>query len=540
MSIRVPMSVLLATTSKVLEQARHVSKNWNTMDREYNLPDDLSVQRDALVDILAVATEQGNTRLRRAVTAMIDFVDGARGKKIPSFLCAKFMLDTYLSDSMIDGWIYRKHHDGKMYPELIVGSRVTEADLRNDNPPTYVLATIAFSAKGGKYASCDKKYTFTPHMVSGKTPEDAFAGYGLYHETPELKAAYEKQMQNFNEVVRDGFAEQFFLTGGIVDANRSEMMELLKTGKGHVRSVVHDIEAYYYLQAEGSQIESMNLASTQKITKTLGNVPLHPIVHVFDIKSHSFAWAHADNMTPYVYDKSLRDKLVLPKSHRDLLDVLTTDLNAFVDDIIRGKSAGNIILCKGIPGVGKTLTAEVYAELIERPIISVHAGSLGVDVRSIREKTEKFFAMSKRWNAILLLDEADVFVMKRTNNLEANAIVAEFLRMLEYFSGLLFMTTNRPEDIDDAIISRCAAIIGYNPPCPEDAAKIWRVMAAQNKIELSDSLVEELIKTFPEIAPRDIKMLLRLVLRVCSAKGDPLDIDVFRKCAMFRAIKING
>mgnify|MGYP002655347674 CR=1 FL=1 len=50
-----------------------------------------------------------------------------------------------------------------------------------------------------------------------------------------------------------------------------------------------------------------------------------------------------------------------------------------------------MILCKGIPGVGKTLTAEVYAELIERPLYAVHSGSLGTDAATIEKKPEADF-----------------------------------------------------------------------------------------------------------------------------------------------------
>ena len=58
-----------------------------------------------------------------------------------------------------------------------------------------------------------------------------------------------------------------------------------------------------------------------------------------------------------------------------------------------------------------------------------------------------------------LLDEADVFVLERGLDLVQNAIVAEFLRTLEYFDGLLFLTTNRMNGVDEAILARCAAVI---------------------------------------------------------------------------------
>lgn len=269
-------------------------------------------------------------------------------------------------------------------------------------------------------------------------------------------------------------------------------------------------------------------------------VPVHPVVKVFDLKSHEFFWVHSDNMTPYEYDKSLREKLILPPTHRDLLDVLTSDLGAFVNDFIEGKSAGNVILCKGIPGVGKTLTAEVYAELIDRPLYAIHSGSLGTTAEDIEKNLQVIFKRGKRWDCVLLLDEADVFVVQRGNNIQQNAIVAEFLRTLEYFDGLLFMTTNRPNDIDEAIISRCAAIIDYAPPSSEDAAAIWRVMATQYAADLPDQLIDELVTLFPEIAPRDIKMLFRLALRVAAAHKEPLSLSTFRRCAMFRAIKMKG
>ena len=272
----------------------------------------------------------------------------------------------------------------------------------------------------------------------------------------------------------------------------------------------------------------------------LGLVPEHPVVRVFDLHTHDFFWVHADNMEPHQYDKSLRDKLVLPKSHRDLLDVLTSDIGAFTEDIIEGKSAGNVILCKGVPGVGKTLTAEVYAELMERPLYSIRTGALGTTAEEIEKNLEVVFQRGKRWGCELLLDEADVFVCQRGNDIVQNAIVAEFLRTLEYFDGLLFMTTNRPDDIDEAIVSRCAAVIHYDRPTPSDAAAIWRVMAEQNACELAEDLIDQLVDLFPEITARDIKMLLRLVLRVVAVRKELLTLETFRRCAMFRAIKMKG
>jgi hypothetical protein len=55
----------------------------------------------------------------------------------------------------------------------------------------------------------------------------------------------------------------------------------------------------------------------------------------------------------------------------------------------------------------------------------------------------------------MLLDEADVFLAKRSREDHGrNAIVSVFLRMLEYYKGILFLTTNRIGTFDEAFKSR--------------------------------------------------------------------------------------
>ena len=139
-----------------------------------------------------------------------------------------------------------------------------------------------------------------------------------------------------------------------------------------------------------------------------------------------------------------------------------------------------------------------------------------------------------RWDSILLLDEADVYIRKRDNDLQHNAIVAEFLRTLEYFNGLLFMTTNRVDDVDDAILSRCIAVIRYEVPPRDDAVRLWETLSAQFKVELPKALILELVTEFPDSSGRDIKELLKLTSRFCNSTDAAISMDAFRECAVFR------
>ncbi|EDN08101.1 predicted protein [Histoplasma mississippiense (nom. inval.)] len=99
-----------------------------------------------------------------------------------------------------------------------------------------------------------------------------------------------------------------------------------------------------------------------------------------------------------------------------------------LNDIIIGKGLGVIFLLHGHPGVGKTLTAEAIAERQERPLYSISAGELSSEAAVLEEQLTRIFRIASFWNAILLLDEVDVFVQKHCPvQLERNRLVSIFL-----------------------------------------------------------------------------------------------------------------
>ena len=149
-------------------------------------------------------------------------------------------------------------------------------------------------------------------------------------------------------------------------------------------------------------------------------------------------------------------------------------------DPLPHKGKGCIILLYGPSGTGKTLTVESLAEKLECPL-----WQLSVDYKSSRspEQLEKkllqTFEIAASWRAILLLDEADVFLSARkysplsSDVTRTNALTGTFLRILEYYTGVLFLTTNVIDYIESAIFSRMSFSVKYEEFSFEDRKQLW-------------------------------------------------------------------
>ncbi|KAI8718137.1 AAA domain-containing protein [Fusarium sp. LHS14.1] len=129
-------------------------------------------------------------------------------------------------------------------------------------------------------------------------------------------------------------------------------------------------------------------------------------------------------------------------------------------DVVQGKGKGLVILLHRAPGVGKTATAEAVAIENRKPLFPITCGDLGFSPSAVDKSLRDTFRYAHLWDCILLLDEADVFLTQRDRNdgnLERNALVG----VLECYSGILFLTTNRVGALDEAFRSRVHLSLFY-------------------------------------------------------------------------------
>lgn len=245
-----------------------------------------------------------------------------------------------------------------------------------------------------------------------------------------------------------------------------------------------------------------------------------PLLRGYALKEKQWLNLFVNSVHDITFNSRAFESLVLPENQKELILGFTATQQGYrntYDDVIEGKGRGIIILLCGPPGVGKTLTAESVAEEMKVPLFIMSAGDLGIDSRHIEARLLNVLGMCTRWNAILLLDEAEIFLEERSlHELERNKIVSIFLRVLEYHEGIMFLTTNRVQTFDPAFQSRIHISIDYPELSIESRLTVWknflgrhdilqaaaRERAPKNPASAIRSVAESNISTEEELAKR--------------------------------------
>lgn len=240
-----------------------------------------------------------------------------------------------------------------------------------------------------------------------------------------------------------------------------------------------------------------------------------PFFDAFSFKAKRWGKAYVRNVSEIKFDDIAFDTLVLDVIKKKMIKSLVLNSNKCFADIISQKSGGCIFLLHGPPGTGKTLTTEATAELLHRPLYSITVGELGTTADVLEHKLSSILEMTENWNAVLLIDECDIFLEKRTDgDVERNAMVGIFLRLLERHTGVLFLTTNRDTSLDEAFESRISINIGYKQLDQNSRSQIWKNLLQSAKVDtLSDEDIQYLSGkkvNGKEINGRQIKSAIRM------------------------------
>ncbi|KAI8817829.1 P-loop containing nucleoside triphosphate hydrolase protein [Fimicolochytrium jonesii] len=262
-------------------------------------------------------------------------------------------------------------------------------------------------------------------------------------------------------------------------------------------------------------------------------VTCSPVLRGFSFSAKQWVTLEVAKLDAIVFDDNAFDGLVLEADTKDTIESLVTSFDSTSNlDLIATKSEGLILNLAGPPGVGKTLTCEAVAEKLHLPLYSVTVGELGTELKDLETNLRNLLEIAARWQAITLIDEADIFMQQRTDmDVVRNGFVGIFLRLLEYHRGILFLTTNRVEAFDVAFKSRISLSVMY--PELDHAARrqIWNIFLGRAGVphELD---VEELVHY--DMNGREIRSLIRLVLALALKDGS----GVMKKEHLAKVLKV--
>lgn len=481
----------------------------------------------------------GNRKLVNEIESYRRVQQNPEGGIVTDLQALKIVIDKYV-ETTTEHYVFRKDQlTSTMTPFVVIKSTYSPPQTRGESYiPPYTTVKLESTRMGN---SVEDFITFYNSDIKGAkaTVKDLLEAKGWYLENEVLLNSYKEDLQLFFKY-KDMIGSQFLGRGLAYEAEensgrwyrRNALTSLEKDGSPY-KLVVDTFPGKELIRKVTTSLQFIgeNANTNNGEDESEGNwvtIPVQPYLRMFNLQTHSFLDVHVNSLSEYVYDISLGEKLILPEDHKQLIDILSRGLGEEMSDIIRGKTGGVIVIATGPPGTGKTLTAEVYSEVVQKPLYIVQASQLGVDLTSLENRLLETLERSSRWGAILLIDEADVYIHERGSDIMQNAIVGTFLRVLEYYRGILFMTSNRGDIIDDAIMSRKTAHIQYTLPEPEQQRDIWRVLSHEFKVDLSKELIEELLKEFPKLSGRDIKNHIKLAKLLSLKLQKPMEVSLFQ------------
>jgi SpoVK/Ycf46/Vps4 family AAA+-type ATPase len=260
-----------------------------------------------------------------------------------------------------------------------------------------------------------------------------------------------------------------------------------------------DMETYRKLHADANSLEHTDRKSQRLSADELAQAEppderfcflLPEKTKGYNLRRKKWYEISLDRISDVEWNREAFHSLVIERSAKDMIQALVTNQieTEKSTDLIAGKGNGLILLLHGGPGTGKTLTAESVAEIAQKPLYRVTCGDVGTKAEDVERYLESVLYLGRIWGCVVLLDEADIFLEQRSlEDLERNALVSVFLRVLEYYDGILILTSNRVGTFDEAFRSRIQLALHYPSLGPQQRFRIW-----QTFVDRLDSMGEDI------------------------------------------------
>lgn len=182
-------------------------------------------------------------------------------------------------------------------------------------------------------------------------------------------------------------------------------------------------------------------------------------------------------------------------------------------------------LFHGPSGTGKTLAASLLGKEFNKPVFQIDLSQVVSKYIGETEKNlEKIFNQAEDKNWILIFNEADALFGKRTstrssNDRYANQEVSYLLQRVERFNGLVILTSNFKNNIDDAFLRRFNSIIKFSKPTVEERIKLWTNSVPKN-VSVEIDLIYLIGKYYELTGAQIIAAIMHASLLAIEDKSD--------------------
>lgn len=179
----------------------------------------------------------------------------------------------------------------------------------------------------------------------------------------------------------------------------------------------------------------------------------------------------------------------------------------------------------GPSGTGKTLTATLLGKEFSRPVYRIDLSQVvSKYIGETEQNLEKIFNLAENKDWILLFDEADALFGKRTsakssNDRYANQEVSYLLQRVEQFNGLVILTTNFKNNIDDAFLRRFNSIVKFSKPTIQERIQLWTLNLPE-KVKVEEDLIEKLATHYELTGAQIVSVIMHASLLALEAKSE--------------------
>eukprot|EP00002_Diphylleia_rotans_P030842 TRINITY_DN6380_c0_g1_i1.p1 TRINITY_DN6380_c0_g1~~TRINITY_DN6380_c0_g1_i1.p1 ORF type:complete len:785 (-),score=169.87 TRINITY_DN6380_c0_g1_i1:83-2437(-) len=204
-----------------------------------------------------------------------------------------------------------------------------------------------------------------------------------------------------------------------------------------------------------------------------------PFLPAFSFTAKKWGEVRVSGLMTIRFRDSPLNHIVMDEEKKRLIQAIVEQKDKVFKD--SHNRAACILLFHGKAGVGKSVTAEAVAEHLRLPLFRLSAGELGINPTELRHALEEVLELASAWKAVLLIDDVDVLLESRKEgDIRRNAMKDTFLRLIESFHGIMFLTTNRVTDFDEAFQNRLTVALQFDQLDIFSRERVWHSILQSN------------------------------------------------------------